>query len=489
MVLALPRFIVLRSDEKNEYLCFIHENGKYDGYLEFSETQAVSSYAKYEVETATGASASKDGLVHIRSCQNNKYWVRTKNSSPDERPGSGCWITATANKPEEDQSNESCTLFKPISVDTVKNTVRIMHVQSGCYLCLWRFIPLNSDPATGDRCVLAQYKNFDGNNRDIFTIIDWESLVILPKYVALKGNNDQYLCLRWIEYHPYLQFATNDIGDSTVACEIFVMHDGNVRIKPICSEKFWRLSPNWIWADSDNGADTVNIPVDTLFRPVKVDNRTIAFINLANNKFCKSLTTEGKTNCLNANVPSVTRDAQLKVEEPVMTREIHSVKYKLDYSRVYDERVLVAAKNSASNYTQQSTTLDVKLSYTDTKTSTWKTNFSLKLGAKATLDFNLPLIFEGKIELSGEIQSGVEWGETKTSTTIVEVVHKVVVPPMTKVTVDLIATNGKCDVPFSFVQRDTLYDGTIVTTEMGGGTYTGSNYYNTSFVTKEEKLE
>ncbi|XP_022723820.1 uncharacterized protein LOC111280671 [Durio zibethinus] len=485
MALTLPTFMVLRSDEKNEYLGFIHENGKSDGYLEFSEAQAVSPYAKFEVEMAAGA--GKDGMVHIRSCQNNKYWVRTKNLSATETPGEGYWITATASKPEEDQSKESCTLFKPISVDPVTNTVRIIHVQSECYLCLWRLI--NSNPKPGDRCVLAYYKHFDGNSRDIFTIIDWESLLILPKYVAFKGNNGQYLCLRWIEYHPYLTFATDDIGDSTVPCEIFVTHNGNIRIKPTCSEKFWRLSPNWIWADSDDGATTVNIPVDTLFRPVKVDNRTIALINLANNNFCKSITMEGKTNCLKAAVPSVTRDAQLTVEEPVMTRQIHNVKYKLDYSRVYDERIIVAAKNSASNYSQQSSTLDVKLSYTDTKTSTWKTNFSLKLGAKATIDVNLPLIFEGKIELSGEVQSGIEWGETKTITTVVEVVHKVVVPPMTKVTVDLIATNGKCDVPFSFTQRDTLYNGTTVTTEVQGGTYTGSNYYNISFETKEEKLK
>ncbi|XP_022723817.1 uncharacterized protein LOC111280668 [Durio zibethinus] len=459
MALALPRFIVLRSDEKNEYLGFIHENGKSDGYLEFSETQAVSPYAKFEVEMAAGS--GKDGLVHIRSCQNNKYWVRTKNLSATEKPGEGYWITATASKPEETNPRSRA------------------HCSS---LHLW-------NPVPGDRCVLANYKDFDGNSCDIFTIIDWESLLILPKYVAFKGNNGQYLCLRRIEKHPYLKFATDDIGDSTVPCEIFATHDGNIRIKPTCSEKFWRRSPNWIWADSNDDATTVNIPVDTLLRPVKVDNRTIALTNLANNNFCKSLTTEGKTNCLNAAVPSVARDARLTVEEPVMTRQIHNVKYKLDYSRVYDERIIVAAKNGASNYSQQSSTLDVKLSYTDTKTSTWKTNFSLKLGAKATFDVNLPLISEGKIELSGEVQSGIEWGETKTITTVVEVVHKVVVPPMTKATVDLIATNGKCDVPFSFTQRDSLYNGTTVTTQVQGGTYTGSNYYNISFETKEEKLK
>ncbi|XP_052187878.1 uncharacterized protein LOC127798385 [Diospyros lotus] len=486
--MALPRFIVLRSNEKNEYLGYIHENGESaDGYLSFSETQAISPYAKFEVERPASARAAIGDLVHLRSCENNKYWVRTKNRSITGNPKEENWITATADKPEEDQSKESCTLFKLISVDAVESTVRIMHVQSGCYLCLWR---LSWDPAVVfGRCVLANYNVFDGNGRDIFTVIDWESLLILPKYVAFKGDNDHYLCLRWIEGHPYMQFATKDIGDSTVPCEIFVTHDGNVRIKPTSSEKFWRRSPNWIWADSDHGADTINPPLDTLFRPVKVDDRTIALLNLGNNNFCKRLTTEGKTSCLNAAVPSVTKEAQLIVEEPVMTREIYDVKYKLDYSRVYDESILVATRNTATNYSQQSTTLDVKLSYTETRTTTWKISSSLKLGAKATFDVGLPLIFNGKVELSGEVQFGGEWGKTTTSTSVVEVVHKAVVPPMTKVTVNLIATNGKCDVPFSFFQRDTLYNGKTVITEVQGGTFTGSNYYNFNFETKEEKLQ
>ncbi|XVF37567.1 hypothetical protein REPUB_Repub20aG0020300 [Reevesia pubescens] len=194
MALELPRFIVLRSNDKNDYLGYIHEDGNSDGYIKFSQTQALSPYAKFEVEIAR-----KDGLVHIRSCQNNKYWVRIKNLSITGNSAEQYWIIATANKPEEDQSKESCTLFKPISVDPVMKTARIMHVQSGCYLCLWRL----SNP-TFTHCVLANYKVYDGNSCDIFTIIDWESLLILPRYVAFKGNNDQYLCLRQIERHPYL---------------------------------------------------------------------------------------------------------------------------------------------------------------------------------------------------------------------------------------------------------------------------------------------
>ncbi|XVF06321.1 hypothetical protein REPUB_Repub06bG0037300 [Reevesia pubescens] len=59
---------------------------------------------------------------------------------------------------------------------------------------------------------------------------------------------------------------------------------------------------------------------------------------------------------------------------------------------------------------------------------------------------------------------------------------------MTKVTVDLVITHGKCDVPFTYTQRDTLYNGTINTTEVLGGIYTGSDYYSIDFQTKEGKI-
>ncbi|TYI38351.1 hypothetical protein ES332_A02G020600v1, partial [Gossypium tomentosum] len=444
MRLPLPGFVVLQPIDKIDYLGYVHEGGDNDGYLRFMEPQAASPYAKFEVEF----SGSND-FVHIRSCQNNKYWERKQILSIS----GGYWVTATADKKEDDQSKESCTLFKVTSVDHAMNTVRIMHVQSGCYLCCWRW-----DSEKYTRGMYSFYKTHDQNGFDIFKFIDWNSLLILPRFVAFKGYNNKYLCLHRVEWDlPYMQFSSDDIGDSTVALEVFLTDDGYVRIKPVCT-------------------DNTN------------NNKTIGLINFGNNAFCKSLTTEGKYDCLNVATYSLTKEARLIVEEPVLTREIYGVKYHLGNSRVYDEIVLIVAKNSASNFSNEPATFDVKLSYTDIKTTNWQNSFSLKLGTTATMDFKIPLIFEGKVEVSGEVQTGIEWGETTTTTTVVEVVYKVTVPPMTKVIVCVIATKGICDVPFSYMQRDTLYDGTSVTNEIEGGTYTGSNYYSTNFDTKEEAL-
>ncbi|XVF06326.1 hypothetical protein REPUB_Repub06bG0037800 [Reevesia pubescens] len=352
--MALPRFIVLKSNDKTDYMGYIHENGSSHRYVRFMEAQPESPYAKFEVETS-----DIDGLVHIRSYQTNKYLVRTQNLSITGNTAQQYWITATTDKPKIDQSKESCTLFKPISVDLTNSTVRIINIQSRCYLCLWQ----SSSNLAFTRCVLVSNKGYDINSYDIFKIIDWESLLVLP-------------------------------------------------------------SPNWIWADS---SDTSSNNKDTLFRLVKVDDETIALLNLGNNNFCKRLTIEGKTDCLNAATTSVTKYARLKVEEAIMTREYYNLKYNLDDGRVYNETALVVSRNSVSNYTQESSNLDVKLSYTDTKSSIWKNNLSLKLGMKSSMKFSLPLIFEGNLELSGEFQEVYEWGETTTETIVQEVVKKVVV--------------------------------------------------------------
>ncbi|KAE8712295.1 hypothetical protein F3Y22_tig00110258pilonHSYRG00110 [Hibiscus syriacus] len=474
--IAFPQFIVVQSNDKTDYLSYTR-GGDTDGYLRFFEYQVQNPYAKFEVEFST------NDMVHIRSCQNNKYWERTKNLSLTGSTSSQYWITATAGKKEEDQSKESCTLFQVFFISGSPNTVRFKHVQSGCYLCLWSW-----DNPTYTCSVLANNKNYDSRSADIFTIVDWSSLVILPKYVAFKGDTGKYLALRSIEGHEYLQFITEDIGDPTVACEVRELSDGTIQIRQISNQRWWMRSPNWIWADRI--AVLVNIIKECTFSPVKVDDQTIGLINLGNNYFCKRLTTEGKTNCLNAAVNTVTKEARLTVVEAVTTREIYGVRYDLDGARVYDESILSLGEKSSINWsTERTSTLDVQLSYTETRSRSWKTKISLKLGVKSTMEFKIPVIFEGKIELSGEFQSGVEWGNSTTVTTVVEAVHKVTVPPMTEATVTVLATNGKCDVPFTYLQRDTLFNGETVLSEVKGGVFTGANYYNINFVTRNKKLE
>ncbi|KAK4275745.1 hypothetical protein QN277_018776 [Acacia crassicarpa] len=466
--MSLPRFVVLKSNYNKKYLRYIHEDVKVHEFLQFSGEEVVSPYVKFEVEMAKIG----NGLVHIRCCYNNKYWVRERQD--------GWWILARADKPEEDQSKWSCTLFKPIYVDADAKTVRFLHVQLNHYACLWMAV---AAPFT--TCLFAGSKDPNKDSHDIYTIIDWESLLIMPKHVAFKGDNGQYLSAHLIEEHQYLQFASNDVGDPTVGNEIFTTSDGSIRVKSDYFSKFWRRSPNWIWADSN---DTTNNNSDTLFWPIKVDDNVVALRNLGNNNFCKRLTAEGKTHCLNAGVSTISREARIEVEELVISRKIYNVNFRLLDARIYSQRVLTMATGFAINWTQEPNNAEVKLSHTETKSSTWNASVSLKLGVKASFQTGVPYIVEGKIEISNEFGGVYQWGETKTSSTVVETMCKVTVPPMTKVTMSLLATIGSCDVPFSYTQRDTLINGQQVTYNMDDGIYTGINSFNLKLETKQEKL-
>ncbi|KAE9448825.1 hypothetical protein C3L33_19265, partial [Rhododendron williamsianum] len=449
--------------------------------------EIVSPYSKFEIVRANSptAAGNDNGFVHIRCCYNNKYWV-AKSISSDS------FIIAGADEPNEDQSQWSCTLFEPIPVDgeggsssssRSTNTtvhVRFRHVKLGHYLrslmtrdnyhaCVstsydrryyiddhmhhvvsLMFMSLVS--RMRDHYHACPYVRPTAPARlDVFRIINWELLLILPKHIALKGDNGLYLSARRIERHQYLQFASSDNGDPTVGNEVFITKGGSVRIKNNHFGKFWRrsrASPNWIWADSD---DTTTNNLDTLFYPVKVGDNVIALCNLGNNNFCNS-----HGNYLKAAVTTISREAALWLKS-----------------------LLSQGKFTMSNFAswmQESTT------------RTSLQCVSLKLGVKTNIQTGIPLIVEGKVELFTEFAGNYQWGETMSTENQVETEYTIKVPPMSKVMVSLLATMGSCDVPFSYTQRNTLMNGKQVICNLDDGIYTGINSFNFVYETEEEKL-
>ncbi|KAM1807805.1 hypothetical protein ACFX15_029874 [Malus domestica] len=323
----LPRYVVLQSRYNAEYLSYVKEDEQIHGFLKFSGEEVVSTYAKFHVEMAKSSGATK-GLVHIRCCYNNKYWVR--------RLQTHNWIVAGADEPLEDESKWSCTLFEPVYVD-------------------------EHDPAQG---VPSGASNSD--LCDACLIVNWDSLLVLPKYIALKSNNGRYLSAQWIELHPYLQFKSDDIGDPTVGNEVFHAGDGSVRIKSNHHGKFWRRSPNWIWPDSELHDNENN--KDLLFWPVKLD------------------------------------DARLELEEVVVSRSFYNVNFHVLDARVYNQRVVTMATGDAINRAKEQNTVDMKLSYKEIRSSTWNTSVSFKSGIKTTMETGVPLIAHGQIEVSAKLR-------------------------------------------------------------------------------------
>ncbi|KAG6603270.1 hypothetical protein SDJN03_03879, partial [Cucurbita argyrosperma subsp. sororia] len=464
--MVLPRYVAFKSKADDLYLKYVKEDVQIHGYIKYDAHNVVTPHTKYEVEPAKVGK----GYVNIRCCYNNKYWVCPSINTQ--------YVVAVADEPNEDQSNWACTLFEPI-FDPDHQAYRIKHVYFGYNTCSWR------DGLARDRCLYMGYSTPDANLCDLHVAIDWESFYVLPKYVAFKGDNGNYLQACWFQGLPYLQFSADDIGDPKVGNEVSTTNDGNVRIKSNHFGKLWRRSPNWIWADSN---DTTGNNKDTLFWPVKVDNKFVALRNLGNNYFCKRLTTEGKTNCLNAGVPTITKEARLEIQELVLSRSIYNVIFHLLDARIYGQHVITMANGDASNNSNKENSIDMKLRYTISESNKWCSSVSAKVGVQTSIQTGIPLIAEGKIEMSAEFSGEYTWGETKSKSSEIETVYTVTVPPMSRVRVSLLATKGQCDVPYSYAQRDTLMNGDQVTNYYDDGIYTAVNCYNFKYETKQEPL-
>lgn len=88
------------------------QNGKYVGYkreykgvkkiLQISEEDTFNPYTRFRAEPSIKHSGH---YYHIRCYYNNKYWV-------PHQVNKAWYIFVDANKPEEDLSNPSCTLFR-----------------------------------------------------------------------------------------------------------------------------------------------------------------------------------------------------------------------------------------------------------------------------------------------------------------------------------------------------------------------------------------
>lgn len=475
--MALPRLVGLQSKSNGKYLHYIKEEDDVDevqGFLRFSGEEIASPYAKFEVEMSKNWAAA--GLVNIRCVYNNKYFV-----SKSQELG---WIVAAAKEPEEDKSKWSCTLFQPVFVDA--DTTGFRHVYLGHYATV-QIMTGN----TFDCCISAGRRDEAADDMDqindmnVFTVTDWQSLVILPKHVAFKGDNGMYLCSRRIENRDYLQFSSDDIGDPSVGQETIITSNGRIRLRSNQNRRFWRRSPNWIWNDS---ADTSSNNRDTLFSLVQIDDKTVSLRNFGNNNFCKRFTAEGKTDCLNAAVTTIDKYARMEVEELVLSRSIYNVNYHLLDARIYDERVMTMANGNAINRTKEPTTVDIRLTYTETTSKTWNSSVSVTTGVEAQVRAGFPLIAGGTVTVSTEVAGEWQWGRTEESSTELETIYAVTVPPMSTIRVSLFATMSSCDVPFSYTQRDVLVNGEPVTYNMDDGVYHGVESYNFRYESHEEKL-
>ncbi|XP_062086410.1 uncharacterized protein LOC133792517 [Humulus lupulus] len=177
------------------------------------------------------------------------------------------------------------------------------------------------------------------------------------------------------------------------------------------------------------------------------------------------------------------------VEENIMSSSTYDIRFNKDEGKVYNLNVVQKGYALTENTGREESTISLKFGYKKTYTSSFGTSYSLKLGAKTSVVCSvIPLIVEGKIEYTADSMYETHWEQTMTTETFIEVTYTAKMPANKKVTVTLEATEGMCDVPFSYTRRDILCSGKAVVHNMEDGIYKGVNLFNFNFKSNYEPL-
>ncbi|XP_042048244.1 uncharacterized protein LOC121794231 [Salvia splendens] len=461
MVFMLPRFIAIRSTRYPDKGHLYYDEKQ--STVHIGEESVFSTLVKIEVERAT----SNTNYVHLRFSNSNRYWSK--------RVG-GNGIDAVSKKPEEDIKEPSCTLFQPVEVSGEGEGVfQLIYVPTGHRVLVdpeyWGIFVVEENPSS-----------WYGSLK----YVDWSTLVKLPPHVAFKGDNGRYLTGVSQDGYNYLQYSSSGI-DPSCGHRVYLMPEGHVRItSDHWGGKFWRRSPNWIWADSH--ASSINNP-DTHFWPVKLGHdNTIALRNAGNNRHCSRLSQDWKTDMLNAAWIEIHDVGKMEVQELVSERNVYNVKYRMEDARIYDEEPYIAGSSQLDNHSDQEAAMSVSITYTDEKSYTFSRSMSLTAGVETTFSTGVPFIVEGKITVSFQINTTLQWDATTTTTTSVTASGSIPIPAKTSAVIEYVGTQGTCDVPYSYTQQDqSSTDGTISYTEQVDGIYKGVSCYNFHYVTKSLK--
>ncbi|KAL6896927.1 hypothetical protein ACP4OV_007499 [Aristida adscensionis] len=482
-----PIMVVFKSKTHGKYLRYMPEHGEFKNILHVSGEDGFNPYTRFLAEPSTEYYHD----CHIKSCYNNKYLVTRQVKH-------GFAIFCDANEPDEDLDKPSCTLFR-MHFGRIGGTNPTKHAfqQYRFGEDTFFYVVPSSDP-TLEGCLVPENNSPDSSDIEfVATVV--EQPLILPKHVCFKGDNDKYLSGKYQDGLNYLQFSSDDIGDPAVTHTIHMNDDGTVRIKSDHFGKFWRNSVNWIWADydddgadSDDDTDNTGTETDskkaekkakknaTTYRVVKFGH-TIALQSLSNNNYLKRLNADGKWDCLNAAVSSISEFARLRLIETVLSRRVYNVKYHLEDAKVYDRRSLTMATVHAVNQGSTENTAKLTLKYGLTKQRSWDSSLSLKIGVTATIQAGVPEIMSAEIQTQYEFTGSYTWGKTEIQSEEQSVEYEIKVPPNTSVTLRALATQTCCDIPFTYYQEDVLTTGEKIVHHLDDGIYRGVNSYDFTY--------
>ncbi|KAL5726947.1 hypothetical protein ACHQM5_000188 [Ranunculus cassubicifolius] len=275
---SLPKHVIIQSSQKdNRYLHLSKEIPNVPNALRFIGDYSFDLDTRFEVEEATTAT----GLIHIRCLMNNKYWANYGTANN--------WVAAMADKPEENQSDKHCILFEPIFMSSNNNRdFRLRHVQTGLFATFFH--------GSENSFALLALTPGSGMGADVFTFIDWESIVVLPDRIRITStNNDNQL--KAFGGDGFMDFNSKADNSTLFDYDVYPSRDGGIRLKSTHFGNYWTDMDNSEWVLLQKDFDEVH-NTNTVFLPTILGDNRVIIRCLKNNMFCKRYTGGDKVNCV-----------------------------------------------------------------------------------------------------------------------------------------------------------------------------------------------
>ncbi|CAN1122970.1 hypothetical protein LINPERPRIM_LOCUS2979 [Linum perenne] len=445
-----------------------------------------SPHAKFEVQTAR-----TQGMVHIRSCFNQKY-IRA--SSTDN------FIEATADEPEEDISKLSCTLFTltydnkwTLSIHN-NNRQRLLraghqpHSHNGIWL---RYADISSTLIT------KVYPQFD--------LIELDMLPTLPPLVCFKADNNRYLHVSQTGNDLVIRatFTGNDRREREAQFKVVPTRLRSVVLVPMAFPDTYIVresNQSDRYVASNNRAHMRN----ALLKVIKLSfvgstAPSIAFRSLAhpnNHLLVRRVNDNALT--VSARDIGLVAQAEFLIEDTVRSRQLNNIQFLYDDMKMLDPTtVAVLTKNVVNGSTVSTQEAQLAFKYSEYLSSHWETTHSWQVGlsynSTVTASARLPVLkfIRAEASVSVELEAGYQGehivGETKVEETVMSTSFTLQVPPRTQSYVNMVVSRAKVQLPFTYTQWDMLDDGTTVSANKIDGLYEGEATH-VDYQVEEQKL-
>ena len=171
------------------------------------------------------------------------------------------------------------------------------------------------------------------------------------------------------------------------------------------------------------------------------------------------------------------------VTDPVTDYDIAKLDYNLDGMKILSALPKQMESQHVKNETSKPQTSTIAGSKATTTTSGWSDSLGIKVGVKTTLVLGIPMVFEGKVDVSMEVTNTFTWNGSTSEQTTFSWSTPITLDPGEEGDVLVTVTTSKIEVPYTLTGELVFKSGKRLSRRIEG-TYTGENSHSLQVVLK-----